>query len=85
MVFLVPDLEDYATTKRGFLHDFEPTAPGPLARTSAEVIAALRHLDRLRKEHRAAYERFNATYNRFQDGHAAERAVERFFGPGSPP
>lgn len=85
MVFLVPDLEDYATTKRGFLHDFEPTAPGPLARSSAEVIAALRDLDGVRARHREDYERFNATYNRFQDGAAARRAVERFFGPASPP
>lgn len=79
MVFLVPDLEDYATTKRGFLHDFAPTAPGPLARSSADVIAALRDLDGVRARHREEYERFNATYNRFQDGAAATRVVERFF------
>jgi CDP-glycerol glycerophosphotransferase (TagB/SpsB family) len=80
MVFLVPDLEDYATAKRGFLYDFTPTAPGPLARSSAEVIAALRDLDGVRARHREAYEQFNATYNRFQDGGAARRTVERFIG-----
>jgi CDP-glycerol glycerophosphotransferase len=79
MVFLVPDLEDYESTKRGFLYDFRPTAPGPLARSSAEVIDALRDLDGIRDRYRDAYERFNATYNSLQDGHAARRTVERFF------
>jgi CDP-glycerol glycerophosphotransferase (TagB/SpsB family) len=79
MVFLVPDLEDYATSKRGFLYDFAPTAPGPLARSSAEVIAALRDLDGVRARHREEYEQFNATYNRLQDGGSARRVVERFF------
>jgi CDP-glycerol glycerophosphotransferase (TagB/SpsB family) len=79
MVFLVPDLEDYATAKRGFLYDFAPTAPGPHARSSAEVVEALRDLDGVRERHREAYERFNATYNRLQDGAAARRVVDRFF------
>ena len=79
MVFLVPDLDDYATAKRGFLYDFAPTAPGPHARSSAEVIAALRDLDAVRERHRDDYERFNAEYNRLQDGGAARRTVERFF------
>lgn len=83
MVFLVPDLEDYATTKRGFLYDFRPTAPGPLLSTSAEVIDALRDLEGVRARHREEYEQFNATYNRCQDGAAAERTVERFFRPST--
>jgi CDP-glycerol glycerophosphotransferase (TagB/SpsB family) len=80
MVFLVPDLEDYATAKRGFLYDFVPTAPGPLSRSSAEVVEALRDLAGVRERHRADYERFNAAYNSLQDGGAARRVVERFFG-----
>jgi CDP-glycerol glycerophosphotransferase (TagB/SpsB family) len=80
MVFLVPDLEDYATAKRGFLYDFAPTAPGPLARSSAQVVEALRDLDGVRERYRDDYARFNATYNRFQDGQAARRVVARFFG-----
>jgi CDP-glycerol glycerophosphotransferase (TagB/SpsB family) len=79
MVFLVPDLEDYATVKRGFLYDFAPTAPGPLARSSAEVIEALRDLDGVRERHCDEYARFNETYNRLQDGQSARRTVERFF------
>jgi CDP-glycerol glycerophosphotransferase len=80
MVFLVPDLEDYAGTHRGFLYDFASTAPGPHARSSAEVVDALRDLPGLKERYRAAYETFNATYNRLQDGAAARRAVDCFFG-----
>lgn len=80
MVFLVPDLDDYATSTRGFLHDFRESAPGPLLSTTGEVVEALRNLDRVRAEHREHYERFNARFNRLQDGRAAQRVVDRLLG-----
>lgn len=80
MVFLVPDLESYATLKRGFLYDFEPTAPGPLLRTSDQVIAALKDLGAVAAGHAEDYARFNASYNRYQDGKAAERTIAAFLG-----
>ena len=80
MVFLVPDLDRYTGGVRGFLFDFASSAPGPLTADTDEVIAALRDIDRLRADTRDALERFNATFNDRQDGHAAERVVEAFFG-----
>lgn len=80
MIFLVPDLESYASAKRGFLYDFVPTAPGPLLTTSAQVIAALQNLPGVAAEHAADYARFNATYNQHQDGKAAERTIATFLG-----
>jgi len=80
MVFLVPDLDDYATSTRGFLFDFRESAPGPLLSTTGEVVAALQDLDRVRAEHREHYERFNERFNRLQDGRAAERVVDRLLG-----
>ena len=44
MIFHVPDLQRYQDT-RGWLFDFEPTAPGPLVDTTAEVVDQLRDLD----------------------------------------
>ena len=38
MIFYVPDLEQYRDHLRGFYFDFEQEAPGPLVRTTAEVI-----------------------------------------------
>ena len=48
------------------------------------VVKLLRDLDRVRDEHRAAYEQFNQTYNYLQDGRSAEHVVAAFFGPGDP-
>ena len=80
MVFLVPDLADYTGGVRGFLYDFTDTAPGPLAETADEVITALRDLDGLAARYRDQLEAFNAKYQYLQDGHAAQRVVQRFFG-----
>lgn len=80
MVFLVPDLKAYTGGVRGFLYDFADSAPGPLLDTADEVVDRLRDLPALRKECAEPLERFNATYNYLQDGHAAERVVDAFFG-----
>ncbi len=47
MVFLVPDLEDYTGGVRGFLFPFTDTAPGPLVRTTEEVVAQVRDVPAL--------------------------------------
>lgn len=80
MVFLVPDLEVYSGPVRGFLYDYRSTAPGPLLTDAAQVVDALRDLDRLAAEHRDELETFLETYQRWQDGHATERVVRAFFG-----
>ena len=70
MIFLVPDLEQYSVGARGFLYPFEDTAPGPLLKDADQVVEVLRDLDALREDYATAYQRFNATYNQHQDGHA---------------
>lgn len=81
MIFLVPDLDEYTGGVRGFLYDFRGTAPGPLVTDTAGVAAELRRLHAVTAEYGDAYDEFNATYNRWQDGHAAERVVDAFFTP----
>jgi CDP-glycerol glycerophosphotransferase len=80
MVFLVPDLERYQDT-RGWLFDFQPTAPGPFARGTADVVAALADLDALRADHAAVYSAFRETYLDLEDGHAGERFVDQVIAP----
>ena len=80
MVFLVPDLERYSSRSRAFLFDFRASAPGPLVDGTDAVVAALRDLDGIADRYRDEYARFSSTYNRLQDGHAAERVVSAFFG-----
>lgn len=80
MVFLVPDLERYQDT-RGWLFDFEPTAPGPFARDTDDVVAALADLDRLRTEYAGPYAAFRDAYLDLEDGHAAQRFVDQVIAP----
>ncbi|WGX96216.1 CDP-glycerol glycerophosphotransferase family protein [Nocardioides sp. L-11A] len=79
MVFLVPDLDTYVGGVRGFLYDYVPTAPGPHVDTADEVVDLLRDLDGLRRRYAGAMETFHRRFNRFMDGHAAERVAAAFF------
>ncbi|CAA9319417.1 MAG: COG1887: Putative glycosyl/glycerophosphate transferases involved in teichoic acid biosynthesis TagF/TagB/EpsJ/RodC [uncultured Nocardioidaceae bacterium] len=80
MLFLVPDLESYTGGVRGFLHPFEESAPGPLLEDADDVVVALQDLSVVTRQYAAAYQQFNATFNRQQDGRSARRVVRRFFG-----
>lgn len=75
MLFLVPDLEEYAGEHRGFLHPFTDTTPGPLVASTDEVIALVRDLPALRAQWADALVAFNQRWNPHQDGHAAARVV----------
>jgi CDP-glycerol glycerophosphotransferase (TagB/SpsB family) len=76
MVFLVPDLADYTSGVRGFLFPFEDTAPGPLVRTTDEVVAQVRDVAALAATWSERVRAFDAAYNPFQDGHAAARMLD---------
>jgi len=76
MVFLVPDLEDYAAGTRAFITPFTETAPGPLVTSTAEVAAALAEPARLAERWAEARSAFRATYQPWQDGQAASRVVD---------
>lgn len=76
MLFFTYDLEHYRDNLCGFTFDFERQAPGPLLRSSQEVIAALGSLEAVAAEHREAYAAFRETYCDLDDGHAAARVVD---------
>jgi CDP-glycerol glycerophosphotransferase (TagB/SpsB family) len=76
MVFLVPDLEDYTAGVRGFLFPFEQTAPGPLVRTTDDVVDQVRDVPTLAAGWAGRVADFDAAYNPHQDGHAAARMLD---------
>ncbi|MDH6120611.1 CDP-glycerol glycerophosphotransferase [Kitasatospora sp. GAS204A] len=80
VLFFTYDLEHYRDNLCGFTFDFERDAPGPLLRTSAELVEALGDLDRVAAEHREAYTAFRSTYCDLDDGHAAARVVDGLLG-----
>ena len=80
MIFHVPDLQRYQDS-RGWLFDFEPTAPGPLASTTDEVVAAILDLPGVAAEYAPAYQKFHDDYLDLDDGRAAARLVDAVFVP----
>jgi len=80
MYFLTPDLEHYRGELRGFYFDLAERAPGPVVRTQAELVAAM--TSERSSEHAEAYARWRSIFNARDDGHAAERVVERILDQG---
>ncbi|GAA2085055.1 bifunctional glycosyltransferase/CDP-glycerol:glycerophosphate glycerophosphotransferase [Actinomadura alba] len=82
MLFFTYDLEHYRDTLRGFYIDFEKESPGPLLRTSEEVIDALVNIDQIAQEYKEAYDRFAERFCDLDDGGAAGRAIDQVFEKG---
>nr|WP_119288474.1 CDP-glycerol glycerophosphotransferase family protein [Streptomyces sp. YIM 130001] len=77
MLFHTYDLEQYRDTVRGFCLDFEATVPGPLLRSTEDVVTALRDLDAVAERHARAYAAFRQAYCDLDDGRAAARVADR--------
>jgi CDP-glycerol glycerophosphotransferase len=82
MLFFTYDLERYRDRLRGFYLDFEAEAPGPLLRTSDDVIEAIRSLEHISRGYGAAYDSFAAKFCSLEDGQAAVRAVDWLLSHG---
>lgn len=81
MLFYTYDLDAYRDEIRGFYLDLVSTAPGPMLRTTDELIAGLQDLDGVRREFAARYAGFVSTFCELDDGNAAARVVDRVFAP----
>lgn len=75
MIFYVYDIDNYRDKLRGFYFDFEATAPGPLVKTTDEVIAEIQALDSSEINFASFYD----TFCSLEDGEAARRVVEKVF------
>jgi CDP-glycerol glycerophosphotransferase len=73
ILFYAYDLERYRDSLRGFYFDFTPVAPGPILRTSAEVIDQLHDLPAMNAAYADRYAEFRRTFCHYDDGHAADR------------
>ena len=84
MYFLVPDIEHYRGELRGFYFDLEAHAPGPVARTRDELLAALRSdtTEVYAERYAERYAHWQAKFNAHDDGHASRRVVKRLFAAG---
>jgi len=74
MLFFAYDLEDYKDNLRGFYFDFLKEAPGPVTRTTGELIDSI--LNYKPEEYASKYEAFHKKYNHVDDGNASRKVVE---------
>lgn len=75
MLFFTYDIDKYRNTLRGFYIDMENEVPGPLLKTTDEVIDTIKNINDMNEKYKDRYDLF---YNRFcewDDGNASERAV----------
>lgn len=91
LAFFVPDIAAYRDCERGFTFDFEREAPGPLLADRDEVVSLARELHasgdladttapmqaQWIREAAPAYAAWRERFTPHDDGHAAERVVER--------
>ncbi|MHC5261657.1 bifunctional glycosyltransferase/CDP-glycerol:glycerophosphate glycerophosphotransferase [Streptomyces sp. UC4497] len=77
MLFFTYDLDHYRDTLRGFYFDFEADSPGPLLRTSQELIEAIRDIEKVHIAHQDRFARFQRQFCDLDDGRAAARVVDR--------
>ena len=77
MLFFTYDLEHYRDTLRGFYFDFTSRAPGPLIKTSEELVDAIRDIDAVTEEYKEKYAQFKVDFCEPSDGLASARVVDR--------
>ncbi|CAL9558755.1 CDP-glycerol glycerophosphotransferase family protein [Streptomyces sp. enrichment culture] len=82
MLFFTYDLEHYRDTLRGFYFDFTERAPGPLIKTSEELVAAIRDIDAVAEAHKDRYADFVRDFCEPSDGLATARVVDRMLELG---
>lgn len=89
--FYCYDLERYKDVLRGFYFDFEHSAPGPISKTTRELIEDIitefgkEKIDSNLEEteYASRYNDFVAMYNPWDDGNASEKVIESIFDRGN--
>ncbi len=79
ILFFTYDLEKYKDQLRGFYIDMETELPGPLLRNNDELFEAVENIDQVVTNYEERYETFYDRFCLWDDGRAAEKAVEEVF------
>ncbi|MBM7644924.1 CDP-glycerol glycerophosphotransferase (TagB/SpsB family) [Scopulibacillus daqui] len=79
MIFFVYDIEHYRDKLRGFYFDFEKEAPGPLVKTTDEVIDVIFDIEKNNFKCPDNFKHFHHRFCYLEDGEASRRVVERVF------
>ncbi len=76
ILYYVYDLDKYENVLRGFYIDIHSEVPGPLLKTTDEVIDAIVNIDDLKEEYSDRYDEFYERFCNFEDGNASKRIID---------
>ncbi|MEC1259392.1 CDP-glycerol glycerophosphotransferase family protein [Bacillus swezeyi] len=79
MIFFVPDIETYRDKLRGFYFDFEREAPGPLVKTTDEVIEKIWGTEASDYRLPDIFEPFYGKFCYLETGKSSEKVVKTVF------
>ena len=75
MFFFMYDLESYRDELRGFYSNVVEEIPGPISKTTEELIKDIKNYDH--KVYEEKYKAFRDKYNKYDDGKASKRVISR--------
>lgn len=79
IIFFVYDIEKYRDMLRGFYFNFEIDAPGPLVKTTEEILIEIKRFERNDFLPSPQMEQFYQKFCSLEDGCASERVVRAIF------
>ncbi|MGE6257439.1 bifunctional glycosyltransferase/CDP-glycerol:glycerophosphate glycerophosphotransferase [Heyndrickxia sporothermodurans] len=79
ILFFTYDLEKYRDTLRGFYINIESEVPGPLLKTSEEVIETIENIGTVQDKYKETYDQFYKKFCDWDDGDASKKVVEEVF------
>lgn len=79
ILFYAYDLDEYRDDIRGFYMDFINEAPGPIVKTTDELIAGIQNTQDIQEQYNVKYQNFKGKYCYLDDGNASKRVVKHFF------
>jgi len=78
ILFFTYDIEKYRNKLRGFYFNIEEEAPGPLLKSTEEIIIYLQLIRDGKYQLPLAFEKFYNKYCYLEDGNASERVISQF-------
>jgi CDP-glycerol glycerophosphotransferase (TagB/SpsB family)/SAM-dependent methyltransferase len=81
IIFYTYDLDEYSSQIRGTYFDLPAHAPGPLVRTSAELLNAIRNIDLIFPEYSEKRRAFYDKFCSLENGNASDTIVEQIILP----
>ncbi|MEK5524015.1 bifunctional glycosyltransferase/CDP-glycerol:glycerophosphate glycerophosphotransferase [Heyndrickxia sp. FSL W8-0423] len=79
ILFFTYDLEKYRDTLRGFYIDMENDIPGPMLKTTEEIISAIKKIELVENEYKRKYDDFYKKFCEWDNGKATENIVAHIF------